>query len=48
MKNVFIFLGLILIGVCFFSSCAKYDYHSQVEITDETETLDMHHNGDVA
>jgi hypothetical protein len=44
MKHSFIFLVGIILGLTLLSSCAKYDYHSQMEIADETETLDMHDN----
>lgn len=42
MKNVFVCLISIILGLTLLAACAKYDYHSQVEITDETQNLDMH------
>lgn len=41
MRNVFLFLILALLISCSLSSCAKYDYHSKLEITNE-DVLDYH------
>lgn len=40
MKNVYAFVVSIVLGLTLLSSCAKYDYHSRVEITNEDQ-MDM-------